>query len=254
MQCNGLAEIADRFDAMLIDQFGVLHNGKALYPGVLDALERLRDRHIPVVILTNSGKRSASNEKRLVDLGVPRDCFVGLVSSGEICFKMLDDRPLFLIGREGEAYGFDGIECVDDPHRAERLVFLGSNAPKTSLDEYRRLLEGLSLPAICCNPDRLMITSDGIVPAPGAIAALYEEMGGTVTWIGKPYPEIYHHAVAMIGQPQKVLCIGDSLEHDIAGGKAAGYSTLLTLTGISADRDPSNLSPMPDFWLEAFRW
>ena len=79
-----------------------------------------------------------------------------------------------------------------------------------------------------------MLTSGGLQPAPGAIAALYEEMGGKVTWIGKPYADIYAHALKLIGNPSRCLCIGDSAEHDVAGGRAAGLSTLLVLQGVSA--------------------
>ena len=118
----------------------------------------------------------------------------------------------------------------------------------------RALLSGIDPPAVCCNPDRLMITSQGLQPAPGAIAALYEEMGGRVNWIGKPYPEIYRQAAALIGNPKRVLCIGVSPEHDIAGGQAAGFITLLTMTGVSAGRDLATVEPRPDYFMEAFRW
>ena len=108
-------------------------------------------------------------------------------------------KRALLIGKDGEDYGFDGIEFVSDPGHAEVILILGSNAPRTGLADYRRLLSGLTLPAICCNPDKLMLTPGGLAPAPGAIASLYEELGGKVTWIGKPYPAIYRHAARLIG-------------------------------------------------------
>jgi HAD superfamily hydrolase (TIGR01459 family) len=254
MKLEGLSTIARDFDGMLIDQFGVIHNGKQLYPGALEALERLRDLHIPVAILTNSGKRAKGNEERLMRLGVPKSCFVGVVSSGEVCFQSLDVKRAFFVGRDGEDYGFDGIEAVANPQDAEMMLILGSNSPKTPMEDYRNLFEGLSLPAICCNPDRLMITSSGLQPAPGAIAAVYEAMGGKVTWIGKPFSEIYRHAAALIGNPSRILCIGDSAEHDIVGGRTAGFKTLLTLTGVSEGHDPNAVTPRPDYWMDAFQW
>ena len=99
-----------------------------------------------------------------------------------------------------------------------------------------------------------MITPDGLVPAPGAIAALYEEMGGHVTWIGKPHPQIYAEAARLIGNPQRILCIGDSAEHDVAGGRAAGFSTLLVMQGVSQGHDPATLSPAPDYVMDSFTW
>ena len=254
MRIERLSEIAGQFDGMLIDQFGVIHDGQKLYPGTLGVLTDLRALGIPVAVMTNSGKRAAANVARLVKMGVPRDCFVDAVSSGEVAFQTLDVKRAFLIGKDGEDYGFDGITFVDDPHDAEVILILGSNAPTTSLEQYRDLLKDLTLPAICCNPDKLMLTPTGLQPAPGAIAALYEEIGGKVTWIGKPYPSIYQHAAKLIGNPRRILCIGDSAEHDVVGGRNAGFSTLLVLTGVSAGHDPATLDPQPDFLMDAFQW
>jgi HAD superfamily hydrolase (TIGR01459 family) len=254
MRIDGLSGIASRFGGMLIDQFGVIHNGQTLYPGTLRVMSELKALGIPVAVMTNSGKRAEANRRRLVAMGVPRDQFVDAVSSGEVAFRSLSVKRAFLIGKDGEDYGFDGITFVSDPAEAEVILILGSNAPKTSLEEYRRMLSGLSLPAICCNPDRLMLTPQGLMPAPGAIAALYEEMGGQVTWIGKPYPAIYAEAARLIGNPRPILCIGDSAEHDVAGGRGAGFATLLVLQGVSAGHDPATLSPKPDFMMDSFAW
>ncbi len=300
MQINGLREIADQFDGMLIDQFGVIHDGQELYRGTLCILSELHDLGIPVAVMTNSGKRAAANRQRLVKMGVPREHFTDCISSGEVAYRTLlpsshvpsfcfpsplwggagvgvresHNQPpptptpphkgeglhggealkVFLIGRDGEDYGFSGITFVDDPRAADIILILGSNAPDTSLEDYRKLLTGLSLPAICCNPDKLMLTPHGLLPAPGAIAALYEEMGSKVSWIGKPYPEIYHHAAKLIGNPKRILCIGDSAEHDVAGGRNAGHATLLVMTGVSEGRDVTALQPQPDFWMKSFTW
>ena len=254
MRIEGLREIAPRFGGMLIDQFGVIHDGQTLYPGTLRVLSELKSLGIPVAVMTNSGKRAEANRKRLVKMGVPRDHFVDAVSSGEVAFSSLTARKAFLIGKDGEDYGFDGIIFVSDPKEAEVILILGSNAPRTTLDDYRRLLSGLALPAICCNPDKLMLTPQGLMPAPGAIAALYEEMGGHVTWVGKPYPGIYQKAAQLIGNPKPILCIGDSAEHDVAGGRAAGFETLLVLQGVSAGHDPATLSPEPDYLMDHFQW
>jgi HAD superfamily hydrolase (TIGR01459 family) len=112
------------------------------------------------------------------------------------------------------------VTFVERPEDAEAILILGSNAPETTLDDYRELFRGLTIPAICCNPDKLLITSTGLWPAPGAIADVYEKMGGKVQWIGKPYRTIYDYALKIIKRPRRVLCIGDSAEHDVAGGEA----------------------------------
>lgn len=254
MRIDGLSTIARQYGGMLIDQFGVIHDGQKLYPGTLRVLSELKSLGIPVAIMTNSGKRAEANRQRLVRMGVPRDHFVDAVSSGEVAFSQLEMGRAFLIGKRGEDYGFDGVSFVDDPAEAEVILILGSDAPGTSLADYRKLLSGLTLPAICCNPDKLMLTPHGLVPAPGAIAALYEEMGGHVTWIGKPYAQIYREAARLLGNPQPILCIGDSAEHDVAGGRNAGFETLLVLQGVSAGVDPGGLTPQPDYVMDRFQW
>ena len=251
---SGVSEIARDFDAMLIDQFGVIHDGQKLYPGAAEVLSELRTLNIPVVVMTNSGRRAAANVKRVVKMGIPRDQFVDCVSSGEVAFQSLAVKRAFLIGKNGEDYGFDPVEFVASPDDAEVMLILGSNAPATSLDDYRRKFEGITLPAICCNPDKLMITRDGLQPAPGAIAEVYAAMGGKVTWIGKPYGPIYKHALKLIGSPKRVLCIGDSAEHDVAGGLAAGLFTLLVQQGISVDLTENAVRPKPDIISKKFRW
>lgn len=251
MRIDGLREIAGGFDGMLIDQFGVIHDGQQLYPHALAVLHALKQHGTPVAVMTNSGKRAKPNVERLLRMGVPRDCFVDAVSSGEVAHERIKGKRPYLIGRRGEDYGIEGAADLKD---ADIVLVIGSNAPETSLDEYRRFFQGVSIPVICCNPDKLMFTSQGMQPAPGAIAALYEEMGGKVTWIGKPYREIYEHALKLIGNPERCLCIGDSAEHDVAGGKSAGLSTLLVLQGVSAGHAVETLDPKPDYVAEAFRW
>lgn len=252
---EGVAEIAGQYDGMLIDQFGVLHDGGKLYPGSLGVLAELHRLGIPVAVMTNSGKRAKPNVARLTQMGIPREFYVDAVSSGEVAYDLLKSsaaRRAFIIGREGDEYGFDFFELVATPQEADVILIIGSNAPKTSLDDYGRLLKGVTAPAICCNPDRLMITPSGLYPAPGAIAALYEAQGGKVRWIGKPHRDIYDYALRLIGKPQRVLCIGDSAEHDVAGGRGAGLSTLLIRTGVSEGQ--TEFEPEPDYLMERFTW
>jgi HAD superfamily hydrolase (TIGR01459 family) len=254
MQIKRLSEIASQFGGMLIDQFGVIHDGEKLYSGTLKVLQNLNEMKIPVAVMTNSGKRAVANRDRLVRMGVPREYFVDAMSSGEVAYHMLGKKKAFLIGRQGEDYGFDGVPFVDDVRDAEIILILGSDAPNTSMEKYTEFFTMVSIPAICCNPDKLMLTKSGLQPAPGAIAQLYADMGGEVRWIGKPYAEIYTEALKLIGNPQHVLCIGDSVEHDVAGGRGVGLATLLVMTGISAGLDVATLHPQPDYVAQHFVW
>jgi HAD superfamily hydrolase (TIGR01459 family) len=255
LRIDHLRDIAAQCDGMLIDQFGVIHDGEKPYPGVLDLLDELKQSGIPVVVITNSGKRADANHQRLAGMGIGRDFYVDVVSSGEVAYQQMSAGPprrAYIIGRDGDDYGFDNVTIVDTPRDAEIILILGSNAPVTSLEQYRELLKGCALPALCCNPDKLMLTRHGLQPAPGAIAALYEQLGGKVDWIGKPYPGIYRHALRLIGNPKKALAIGDSAEHDVAGGRGAGLATLLVRTGISTGLE--TFEPQPDYLMDRLIW
>jgi len=277
-QTRGLAAIVDDFDALLVDQFGVIHDGRNPYPGAAEALDRLGQLGKRVVLLTNSGQRSSANVDRLVSLGFARHLFQDVVSSGEVTWRRIRDGSLgfpfvtgqrvCVIGRPGDDYGLAGlgVATVPAPEQADFLLIAGSDAPNMTMAGYEQILRPAAhagVPALCSNPDRLMLTAHGTQPAPGAIAGLYAGLGGAVTFVGKPHPAIYRHALKSLASVPKsrILVVGDSLEHDIRGGAEAGLRTALVLTGVAADTAlttwravPGGRDHRPDFILPAFRW
>lgn len=273
-----LAELAERYDHFFVDQFGVLHEGSAAYPGAIEALSKLKASGKSVVLLSNSGKRSAPNEERLAGLGFARGSWDIFLSSGEVAWRRfagLADQPgldagtrCLLIARDGDRSAVEGlaIELVDDAARAEVILLAASEGDRFDLDHYRRLLAPAAtagVPCLCTNPDRIMLTKSGPRFGAGRIAELYEELGGTVEWIGKPHPAIYEAALERLGDPprQRVVGIGDSVEHDIAGAAGAGLSSALVRSGILAGMSGPELDEMfarhgarPDFILPGFVW
>jgi HAD superfamily hydrolase (TIGR01459 family) len=274
----GLRAIADQFDLFLVDQYGVLHDGVAAYPGAIEALAELASRGRKIIVVTNSGKGAAANKARLDALGFAGSPFDAVVSSGEVALQGVKNRalgprfavgaPACVIGRAGDRYTFspDDFELVTRPQDAAFLVFAGSDAPRMSLEAYRRDLAGAAnagVPAICVNPDIAMIRDGRLMPAPGAIASVYEDLGGNVEYVGKPHPLIFTHAMAAAAlEPgARVVMIGDSPEHDVAGASAMGLSTLLVRTGIHSHLDEQELlrfgercGGVPDFLAPAFEW
>jgi HAD superfamily hydrolase (TIGR01459 family) len=275
---GGLREIADQFDLFLVDQYGVLHDGVAAYPGAIDGLVKITSHGRKLVVLTNSGKSSAANWARLDALGFADSGFNAVVSSGDVALQCVKDGALgprfpmgadvCVIGRHGDSYAFsaDDFTLVARPQDAAFLVFAGSDAPRISLDQYREELTHAAMacvPAICANPDLTMMRDGELVPAPGAIARVYKGFGGPVEYVGKPYPAIFEHAIATaaMGPRARVVMIGDSPEHDVAGARAIGLSTLLVRTGIHHHlAEPQLLrfcgrcGGVPNFLMGAFEW
>jgi HAD superfamily hydrolase (TIGR01459 family) len=274
---NGLAEIAGRYDAFLLDQYGVLHDGERLYPGVADAIGNLAAAGKPVVVMTNSGKRSEANRKRLAGMGLNLDPSQ-VVSSGEVAYHSIGSgelgqpfrrgRKAFILGKLGDDYGFDGLdlEFVSTPDLADFLLILGTNVPEWQIEDYHDFLSAAAkgrVPALCCNPDLEMLTPSGVLPAPGALARIYEGLGGRVTYIGKPERLIYDYAIRVAGEPERArtLAIGDSISHDIVGARGAGTAVALVLTGLSLGLTDVEIASRcetaratPDWILPRFAW
>ncbi len=266
------------FDHFLIDQFGVLHDGSRAYDGAIDCLDRLKAAGKTVVLLSNSGKRANANRARLRDFGFPERTFDQVVTSGEVTWQGIVDHAfgppfvpgsrVYLLGHDDYDYGLDqiGMQLVDDPSAADFILIAASRAPRMSLDQYKLALAAPArsgIPALCSNPDRLMLTVEGLQPSAGEIAALYAELGGRVSFVGKPHPAIYEAAIKRSPRSTvaTMLAIGDSVEHDICGANRAGIATALVKSGLSADADEDQLrrevrryGAAPDFVLPGLRW
>jgi HAD superfamily hydrolase (TIGR01459 family) len=275
---GGLREIVDQFDLVLVDQYGVLHDGVAAYPGAIDGLIKFASHGRKIVVLTNSGKSSGENRARLDALGFADSGFNAVVSSGDVALQrvktgalgpgFLRGADICVIGRHGDSYAFspDDFTLVDRPQDATFLVFAGSDAPRTSLDSYRSMLIAAAqagVPGICVNPDLTMIRDGELVAAPGTIARVYQSLGGGVEYVGKPHRAIFEHAIATAatGPGARAIMVGDSPEHDVAGASAIGLATLLVRTGIHCHLSEQQLlrfceecNGVPDFLMTAFEW
>jgi HAD superfamily hydrolase (TIGR01459 family) len=99
-----------------------------------------------------------------------------------------------------------------------------------------RVAAARRLPMLCANPDIKMFGAEGFLPGPGALAQFYESLGGAVTYVGKPHCAIFTAALHRLGDPppSRVLMVGDSLQHDIRGGRSAGLLTVLITSGVHA--------------------
>jgi HAD superfamily hydrolase (TIGR01459 family) len=245
---TGLNEIVDRFDHVLVDQWGVLHHGKEVFAEARDCVRRLHRGGKTVLVLSNSGKRSADNVRRITKSGLPPECYDGVLSSGEVTWQGLRDRtavPFTQVGRRCCLINRDqdrnvvadlDLELVS-LEDADFILLAGLEDAKTDIGAWRESLTGAAdreVPMICANPDLTMITATGLLPSSGALAQFYESLGGKVMYVGKPHRPIFEAALRSLGDPSpdRVLMIGDSLDHDILGGRGVGMKTLLVTSGI----------------------
>lgn len=272
----GMAELVEVADIFLLDQYGVLHDGERPYPGVVECLERLAAAGRKLAVLSNSGKPAEANRKRLERLGLPSRHFSAVITSGEVARHILQDSVdpwvaeqgtrCLLLTRGTERSLLEGLELepVESAEAADFVLLAGCDLEVgDDMGDYQaRLGPALAqnLPLLCVNPDRWRVDPKGLAFSSGSLAAWYEAAGGRVRWLGKPYPEIYAFARRLLG-PGRLLAVGDSLEHDIAGAAAAGLETALVRTGVNSafgdrelDRLLARAEYRPDWLLQAFRW
>jgi HAD superfamily hydrolase (TIGR01459 family) len=273
---DGLAEIAGQYGALLVDQFGTLHDGTVAYPHAADALLRFRAGGGKVAVLSNSAKTGADNVVRLARFGFGPEHFDVVITSGDAAQAAIRAgslgegfRPgakVHISGKPGDDYGFGDLGfALTWPDEADGIILAASQEPDRNWREQIRDLtkaanRGVTIAV--CNPDLEMLTPKGVRPSAGAIARELERKGAVLRCFGKPHGDIYRTALAALGNPppMTVLAIGDSPEHDIAGAAGAGLDSVLLRTGILSDKDDASLQArLPQgarrvFSLAELRW
>ena len=268
-----LSELLPQFDAIFVDQFGVLMDADGPYPEAIETLKEISLLEKSVYILSNSGKRAAQNKDRLKRLGFDPKSFDGIITSGELAYFSLKKNPndtpagllVYYISRDNDTSVLEGLRynIVEDSSLANLIVIAGSMSETVCLSEYKKILSKAAtrgVPAICTNPDLRMLSSKGITFGAGAIANAYSDMGGRVTWFGKPHIGIYEFALSKLSNipRSRILCIGDSLEHDVRGAKNFGCPVALVRSGLSKNLDIESIvqrsvsTDVPDYLIDNF--
>ncbi len=257
----GLATVAGDYDLVLCDVWGVVHNGVAAFPGACDALPRLRRGGAAVVLITNAPRPAPFIAEMLEKMGVPKDAYDAIVSSGDLTRTALADRPgakVFHIGPERDVSTFDGLDVTLVPLAEAQIVVctgLFDDDVETATDYAVPLAEmrARDLPFICANPDIVVARGDKLIYCAGAIAEAYEALGGEVLYFGKPYPAIYETALALGAAAsgrqaarERILAIGDALHTDMAGAARCGFDGLFIASGIHAHELSAIDGAIPD--------
>ena len=253
---RGLSEVAEAYDLILCDVWGVLHDGTNAHRGASDALMRFRALSGPtgprrVVLVSNAPRPWAGVQAILDGFGIPRGAYDAILTSGDLTRSLIAGHPgerIHHLGPERDAPIFAGLDLTLVPaEAAQRVVCTGLfDDTRETAEDYRATLEGMrarDVPMLCANPDLVVERGGRLIPCAGLIAEAYEALGGPVTYAGKPHRPVYEAALAMAGdldartppEPARVLAVGDALRTDIAGASAFGIPNLLVARGIHAE-------------------
>ena len=278
---HGVGNLSNNYDGIILDLWGVVHDGVKPYPGAKHCLSMLREAGKRVVLLSNAPRPAASARQALRNMGLDDGLYHGIMTSGEatrLALQKRDDawfeslgRKVLHIGPERDLPTLDGLglERVLDPARADFIVNTGpDDLVASELSDYENILQAsraANLRMICANPDLEVVRDGKRLICAGALAVRYEELGGEVRSFGKPDAAIYKPVLAMLGvDPTRVLAVGDSLRTDIMGARAAGLDSCWVLGGIHGEElgnDPflirktaTDAGVAPVACVPAFKW
>ncbi|MEJ0059954.1 MAG: TIGR01459 family HAD-type hydrolase [Terricaulis sp.] len=252
---NSLHDILSHYDALLCDVWGVIHNGREIFPAAAAALTRARAAGKIVLLVSNVPKPRDPIPGQLDRLGFPRSAWDGIVTSGDAIRVELAARapgPMYKIGPAGDHALWDGLGLA----RAElsQAKFIGiSGLNRDDIEtpaDYAEILQqarARDLELLCANPDIVVRVGDRLVWCAGAIARDYEAIGGRVVMSGKPFAPIYALAYRELadraGKPidkARMLAIGDGIGTDLKGAQAQGLDCLFIATGMHGEALKTN--------------
>jgi len=246
---SGLGQIAEHYDAALVDIWGVIHNGRDAFPEAIEALQRFREERGPVVLISNSPRPSIAIPAQFDEVGVPHNVYDAIVTSGDATIDELARRapgPAFKLGPKRDDRLYDNlalnfVELKDAAFITCTGLFDDENETP---DDYTDLLgeaRELNIPLVCANPDIQVKRGDKMIYCGGALAQAYEDMGGEVVYAGKPHDAIYRLSRTWLGElagydieRSKVLAIGDNIQTDLLGANNQNYDALFVADGLDA--------------------
>lgn len=238
---TGLDDLDPRYTTILCDVWGVLHDGGELFPGVKERLLRWAKEGRQVVLLTNAPRPASRIEYDLRSMGLPREAWHAVVSSGAAGIAALTNppRPVGFLGTDEDRLDLESNGVILTDGDCREIAAAGLDEWHHTLDDYRRDFEGWKARDVlfhCLNPDRVVVHLGERYVCPGALADVYEAMGGRVAWYGKPFAPIYDYAMQVAGNPPRgtVVAIGDSLQTDMAGAAEQGFDAIFVTGGIHA--------------------
>lgn len=242
-----LDQLTDHADVLLCDVWGVIHNGVNPYIFSVEALKAARARGQTVILITNSPRPADGVIRQFETIGVDRECWDDIVTSGDVTRRLVQEAPreIFFLGPERDMPLIEGLDVdLVEAGAASAVICSGLFDDETeTAEDYRAMLAGFQardLPFICANPDREVERGDRLVPCAGALADLYSELGGETRIAGKPHAPIYREAMsrarAIRGEvsSERTLAIGDGVFTDIRGALDNGVEALFIARGVHA--------------------
>lgn len=268
---ESVSQFADDYDAFILDIWGVIHDGSAAYPGVVECMQKLKAAGKEIIFLSNAPRRSYKVKNVLAKFGVTEDLYKDATSSGEVAYQTLSkgSGKYLYIGPEKDYDLLDGLnyQSVEKAADADFALVTGFDEDDSTLDEKMpqikdALANGLKM--YCVNPDLLVVRQDGTrMLCAGVIGEYYRDQGGEVEFIGKPHKSVYDYIFTQFSPSipkSRIIAVGDNLETDIIGGNNSGIDSALCLGGVLMGEETplpeliKKFSATPTITIPLFNW
>ena len=236
-----------KYSVILCDIWGVVHDGVHLYPNAAERLREWRGQGRKVILITNAPRTAEAVEAQLGRIGLPRDCWDGIATSGEAGIAEIKTlaHPTGFLGTAQDRAILEEHGLTFVANGFTDMAVTGLDEQRRTAADYQQQLEALAARDVlfhCFNPDRVVVRGGVPEPCAGALADIYEGLGGRVEWYGKPFHTIYDYAMSLAGNPphEAVLAVGDALVTDMLGAARQGFDAVFVQGGIHAGE------PFPD--------
>lgn len=263
---QSLEDLSNKYTTLFVDLWGCLHDGYTPFEEAVIALQKYRSKGLgSVVLLTNSPRPRNSVERQLDKIGVPKDCWDTIATSGDSAraamFDGVVNEKVFHLGPEHDLSFFKRMDLLKNARpielvskeKAEGVVCTGpfddtNDHPNDYIKLFSQFIDR-KLKLLCANPDIVVDRGKKRVYCAGALAKLYTEMGGESLYFGKPHKPIYELAYKRmleinIKTPKKeILCIGDGILTDIKGANEEVLDSLFITGGLAAKETETHKQP-----------
>ena len=246
IRINNFSEVYEKYDSVICDIWGVIHNGQELFSSSVDCLHDLKNKGYPIILVSNAPRPGEEIKLMLEKMGLEKNCYDKIITSGDLTQKILNDGSLgqncYHIGPDRDLKIFDGVGVNRVSFDESDFIFITGLLNDEEEDEntYLPLLKKSKkrkLKLLCANPDIWVQRGSDLIPCAGAISKKYESIGGEVINIGKPFQPIFDEAMKNInnlgkGKFSSTIVIGDGIDTDIKGANDYKLDSLLTLGGL----------------------
>lgn len=249
---DNILRLENKFDVFMFDLFGVIWNGTQIINNAEQTMQSLKEKGKQVIILSNAPILAEEIEKKYAERGLIKGKhYDSITTSGDLAYDYFSndnkDLKYFIFGKPNPAiFAKSKYKEVTTPEDAD-FIYCGIPSRKEGdkwsfekdikpFEEELKKFKKLNKIMICINPDlKAHLSENEMMICEGAAAIYYQEIGGDVEFIGKPYPEVFDFALRDCGEvdDDRILMIGDTLETDILGANSYGIKSALVPNGVS---------------------